>query len=445
MEKQYLISQEPLKRLSEAIQFRTISRSEYTDMDFDRFEEYIKFIEQAFPLFYEKCEAERVNTYGLLYRWPGSDAAKKPILLMAHYDVVPAEENGWKHPPFSGAISDGYVWGRGTLDVKAQMIAHLEAAEELMREGFTPEGDIYFAYGQDEEVGGGQGAQVIAELLKERNVHLAGVLDEGGIVISGAIKGVKSPMALIGVAEKGSANFEITARSTGGHSSMPPKTTALGQVAEVIRRIEQNPMPARLTEPVMVMLQSASKEMKFGVRLIVNNTWLLGGFLEKILSAKPETNAMIRTTFAATLASAGQARNVLPPDATVNINSRLLIGDTAEKVRAHLQKLAGDIPVEISIAGCREASLVSPASGAFYECLTETIGKFYPEAIITPYLCMGGTDSRKFEIICENIYRFGPIHLNNEEKNTIHSINERISFENYERMIRFFIALIRIC
>ncbi|GHV33018.1 peptidase M20 [Clostridia bacterium] len=430
-----------IARLSRAIRIPTVSALRYEDTNFAPFDEFLSFLAEAFPLFHATCELERVNTYALLYRWRGKNPSRAPILLAAHYDVVPAGD-GWTHPPFSGALAGDRVWGRGTLDIKSQLTAHMEAAETLMRKGFAPEGDVYFAYGHDEEVGGVQGAGKIAELLTERGILLGGVLDEGGMVATGAIAGVKSPVALIGVAEKASNHYEITVKGSGGHSSMPPKTTALGQAAEVVRRIENNPLPARLTPPVLAMFKNLSIEMGGVTAFAVRHSKIFGGVLKSALSKNPATNAMIRTTFAATQARGSDATNVLPLSASVTVNVRLLSGDTVASVTEYFKKLAAEIPVGIRVWPNEEASEISPHSGEFYERIAGLAKTLYPDAIVTPYLMTGGADARKYSGICGCIYRFTPVCVTNEEKDTIHNRNEYISVENYTRMITFFESLL---
>jgi carboxypeptidase PM20D1 len=414
-----------------------VSNQDYEKTNFAPFDEFLDFLKGAFPLFHETCEVEHVNTYSLLFRWRGKDASRKPVLFAAHYDVVPASDD-WTHPPFSGALEGGCVWGRGTLDIKSQLTAHMEAAQTLMRQGFVPEGDVYFAYGHDEEVGGERGAANIAALLEARGVTLGGVLDEGGMVVTGALSGVTSPVALIGVAEKGSTHYEITVQGDGGHSSMPPRTTALGQIAEVIRRIEKNPLPARLTPPVLAMLKNVAPEMGGATAFAVRHSGVFGGLLKSVLSKQPTTNAMIRTTFAATMATASDAANVLPQSATATINVRLLSGDTVASVTEHFKKLAAEIPISIRTLCNDEATPVSPLGGEFYDRIAAGAKALFPDAIVSPYLMMGGADARKYSDICENIYRFTPMQVTNEEKDTIHNRDENISVENYTRMLAFY-------
>jgi carboxypeptidase PM20D1 len=409
--------------------------------DFAPFEAFIAFLAEAYPLFHKTCALERINGFALVYRWKGSDSSLPPVMLTAHYDVVPVEagtEGEWTHPGFSGVVAEGRVWGRGTLDIKSQLTAHMEAAEELMRKGFSPRRDFYFVYGQDEEIGGRNGAYKMADYFAEKGIHFEGVLDEGGFAVSNVLKGVSSPLALIGVAEKGFCNYEITLGGAGGHSSMPPVHSALGNAAKLITTIENNPLPPRLTPPVRQMLGNIAGEMGPAVRMIVANLWLFKPLLFRFLSRAPVTNAMIRTTFAATMAKASDAANVLPQKAQAVINVRLLPGDTVAGVEGHFKNLAGDLPISIRTLVPEEPSQVSPAEGAVYRRITDLIAEIYPGVIATPYLVMGGTDARKYYRVCDNVYRFTPILINSEDQRMVHGTNESISTANYGRMILFY-------
>jgi carboxypeptidase PM20D1 len=430
-----------LARLTKAISIPTICTQAYTGTDFTPFENFIAFLKDSYPTFHKICTFERVNSYALLYCWKGANPALKPILLIAHYDVVPVEkgtENDWKYPPFSGMLADGCVWGRGTIDIKSQLTAHLEAAESLMRQGFKPERDIYFVYGQDEEIGGRNGAYKTSDYFAEKGIFFDGVLDEGGFVVTGVMKGVASPLALIGIAEKGFCNYEIMFNGSGGHSSMPPTHTALGKAAQFITTVENNPLPPRLSPPVKMMLSNISGEMGFVVRMAMANLWLFRPLLFRILSRSSITNALIRTTFAATMARASDAGNVLPQKASIVINVRHLSGDSVDSVADYFTKLAGTNAISVQKLVPEEPSALSLTDGVFYEKLVSLIKRFYPGAIATPYLMMGGTDARKYYKVCKNVYRFTPIIVSDAEKNTAHNTNEYISVENYGRMIQFF-------
>jgi carboxypeptidase PM20D1 len=432
---------EALARLGRAISFPTVCTQDYTGTDFAPFEAFIAFLAEAYPLFHKTCSLERVNRYALVYRWQGSDPSLPPMMLTAHYDVVPVEagtEGEWTHPGFSGELAEGRVWGRGTLDIKSQLTAHMEAAEALMREGFVPQRDFYFVYGQDEEIGGRNGAYKAADYFAEKGIRLEGVLDEGGFAVSGVIKGVAAPLALIGIAEKGFCNYELTLGGPGGHSSMPPAHSALGNAAKLISRIEDKPLPPRLSPPVTQMLRNIAGEMGPAVRMAMANLWLFKPLLLGLLSKSPVTNAMIRSTFAATMAKASDAANVLPQKAQAVINVRILPGDTVAGVEAHIKKLAGDLPLSVRTLVPEEPSQVSPATGGVYRRITDLIAEIYPGVIATPYLVMGGTDARKYYRVCDNVYRFTPVLISSEEQRMVHGTNESISVSNYGRMIYFY-------
>jgi carboxypeptidase PM20D1 len=438
---------EVLNRLTKAISFPTICAQQYDGTDFAPFNGFIAFLAEAYPLFHQTCVLERVNGYALIYRWQGTDPSLPPMLLTAHYDVVPVEagtEAEWKRPPFSGAIADGRVWGRGTLDIKSQLTAHMEAAETLMRRGFTPRRDFYFVYGQDEEIGGRNGAYKTADYFAERGIRFEGVLDEGGFAVSGVLKGVASPLALIGIAEKGFCNYELNLTGDGGHSSMPPAHTALGNAARLITAIESRPLPPRLTSPALHLLRSIAGEMGFVVRMAVANLWLFKPLILKIFTNNYITNAMVRTTFAATMAKASDAANVLPQKAQAVINVRLLPGDTVAGVAAYFKKIAAKLrlPLTLRPLVAEEPSQVSPADGKAYRWLSTLIGEFFPGVIISPYLVMGGTDARKYYKVCDHVYRFTPMLVTNEEKDTAHNTNESVAIANYGRMIHFFVRFI---
>jgi carboxypeptidase PM20D1 len=456
------VAPEVIERLGAAIRIPTLSNLDYEATDFAPFDAFRELLAERFPLFHERCELEVVNGYSLIYRWRGggsaaaaSDgnsataaAAPGPIALMAHYDVVPVEEGteqDWEQPPFSGALVDGVVWGRGTLDIKTQVLAHMEATENLMRAGFTPARDIYFCYGHDEEVGGEQGAALIVERLKERGVRFAGVLDEGGVVVTGALSSVKVPIGLIGMAEKGISNYQFKVKGSGGHSSTPPKNTSLGLAAKLITLIEQNPRPLRLTTPVEAMLRKLSGQMGFVVRMAVANLWLFRPLLLRILAGNPTTNAMVRTTFAVTMAAASDACNVLPQVSTVNVNVRILPGDTTQDVLRHFEQLIARAGIDATVEPilAQEPSPVSPVDSAFYHSIEQLINDFYPSALVSPYLVMGGTDSRQFYALSDNVLRFTPVHITEEDRQHIHSTNECISVENYGRMIAFYERFLR--
>ncbi|MDP2602912.1 MAG: M20/M25/M40 family metallo-hydrolase, partial [Deltaproteobacteria bacterium] len=296
-----------LKRLSEAIQFKTISFQEPTDSSVAEFERLHVFLAKSFPRLHEQLTKETVNGHSLLYTWNGKDANLKPMLLMGHIDVVPVDastERQWTHPPFAGQMADGYIWGRGTMDDKVSVLGILEAVEHLLSAAFQPQRTIYLAFGHDEEIGGHNGAARIAELLRARGVDLEYVLDEGMNIVDGIIPGIAAPAALIGIAEKGYLSLELSVETVGGHSSIPPAGTAIGIISRALHRLEAAPFPARIEGPTRQMLEFLGPEMAWPQRLALANLWIFDPLVRKQLAASPLTNAIMRTTLAPTLFNA---------------------------------------------------------------------------------------------------------------------------------------------
>jgi carboxypeptidase PM20D1 len=431
-------NQTALEHLSSAIQIPTVSTEVYAETNFQPFDQYLEYLQSTFPLFFKTCELTKIEKYSLLFRWKGTGSDQKPIIFMSHFDVVPVQEDQWKYPPFSGAIAEGRVWGRGTLDTKSQHIAYLETAEKLLAQGFTPKRDLYFSIGHDEEVGGMVGAESIVAHLEKTGLRFEGVIDEGGLIVKGAFNGVNSPVAVIGVAEKGRTEYKISVKGSGGHASMPPKLNAFTQVAEFVTRLNKRPLPTRLTPTVLEMLKCLSVEMSPLIRFAVNHSSIFGWLIKRILSQNPTTNAMIRTTFAPTKVQSSDGGNVLPITASVNIDVRILEGDTIASVAEYFKKVAGDIPIEVSTVTETEASAVSALRSDFLESIKSSINEFFPDAIVSPYLMVGGTDSRKFVTVADNVYRFAPVYLEIEDQATLHNTNENIRIASYLKMLDFF-------
>src|SRR5213595_768908 len=328
------------QRLAGALRFKTVSYQDSTQFDAREFDGFHRYLRATFPRLRTALTLEKVNGYGLLYQWTGSDPNRPPIVLLAHQDVVPVEpgtESRWTEPPFEGKIAGGYVWGRGALDDKGSLVGILEAVDHLVVAGAKPRRTVYLAFGYDEEVGGRRGAARIAELLASRNVHPDFVLDEGGGLATGFIAGIGAPVALVGIAEKGYVTVELTAQAEGGHSSMPPTETAVGMLAAAITRLENRQMPRGIRGPTADMFDYIGPEMPFGPRLVMANRWLLGGLLAAQFGATPYGNAMLRTTTAPTVLQAGVKENVLPSSARALVNFRILPCDSVGRVLEHVR------------------------------------------------------------------------------------------------------------
>ena len=426
--------------LARAIRCRTISSSE-GDMDMAPFLELHRELENMYPLVHKHLKKEVVNEGSLLYHWEGTDPAAKPVLFMGHLDVVPVEpgtEKDWEQDAFSGTIEDEYVWGRGAMDIKVQVITVLEAAERLLAEGFTPRTDIYLAFGHDEEPGGREGAAKVAELLRRRGVRFEFLMDEGGVIAYGALPGVSKPAAVIGICEKGYLNVEMTAQGEGGHASQPPAHTALGILARAAVRLEKKPFPRRITSPVRLMLQYAGPHMGFVSRLAIANLWLMAPVVKHIFGASVTGNALLRTTMAVTVAQGAPEPNILPQSARMVVNVRIAPGMTGTDVLDYMAKVIDDPRVHLRPYRLDEPSKVSSAESRAFGLIRDGVAAVCPEAFVMPYLMVAGTDVPKYEDIAEDCYRFTPYTADSGDLERIHGTNERLSTVNVARCVAFY-------
>jgi len=435
------------RRLSAAIQYRTVSNEEPIQAGGGEFRRFHKFLAASFPRLHAQLTKETINARSLLYSWKGKDDKLKPILLAAHMDVVPVEtrsEGAWSQPPFSGRIADGYIWGRGAMDDKAGVLGILEAVEGLLGEGFQPRRTIYLAFGHDEESGGANGAAKIAERLRSTGVELEYVLDEGLNIVEGVIPGIAAPAALVGIAEKGYLSLELSVQTAGGHSSIPPTDNAIAILSRALQRVEAAPFPARLAGPTRQMLEFLGPEMAWANRVALANLWLFDPLIRNELAGSPLTNALIRTTLAPTLFNAGINESVLPTRASAVVNLRILPGETTTRATEHVQKAIADPRVKITPLPVRmEPSAVADPAARSFAVIQRTIRQVAPDAIVAPALLVAGTDSRHYAGLTKNIYRFLPITLRPDDAKRYHGIDERISIQDYERCVRFYAQLIR--
>ncbi|MCD7963139.1 MAG: M20/M25/M40 family metallo-hydrolase [Rikenellaceae bacterium] len=464
------LSARSLERFAGGISIPTVSTGNYEDTYFPPFDRFNEYLMESYPNIYEVMDTMTINGYGLVFRWNGQNPNLKPILLLSHYDVVPVmgfdqtedsvvkvdfrpadtamapidnyiEE--WEQPPFSGAVVNGRIYGRGTLDMKGMLFGLLEAADALIEEGFTPQQDIWFSFGHDEEVGGLHGATYIAEWFLQQGITFDAVYDEGGIIDADGLNKVSSPIALVGIGEKGFLTLQIKVAGIGGHSSMPPKKGSLVMAAEIMEKLNNNQMKARIIPPISDFLDNIGGEQGFATRMAIANKWLFNPLLIKNLEKTPASNALVRTTTAVTRAKGSDAANVLSSVSEITVNFRLLPGDTVEDVLNHVRKICEGYDTEIEIVNAREASGLSSADTKSFRAIKNTVEKIYPGTIVTTYVTIGGTDAYKYQKVSDNIYRFMPVKINNYEQRTIHNENEYISVENFSNMVAYFTELIR--
>lgn len=436
------------ERLGGAIRFQTIASREDPDANAAEFRKLHDYLQQRYPRTHATLKRELVGGLSLLYTWPGTDPQAKPILLMAHQDVVPVSpgtESKWEVPPFSGEVKGGYVWGRGSWDDKGNLIAQMEAVEMLVASGFKPRQTIYLAYGHDEEVSGQRGAVEIAKLLQSRGVKLEFVLDEGLLITDGIMPGLAKPAALIGIAEKGFLSVVLKVPATPGHSSMPPPkgSSAIGMMSAALRRLDDEQLPANIRGVAREMFETLAPEMGGFQRVALSNLWLFGPVVQAQLEKGASTNAMLRTTTALTVVKAGNAENVIPGLAEAVVNFRLLPGDTIASVTDHVKQKAGSDRFELmALPGAAEPSPVSPTQSASYQLINRTMRQLFPDVLVAPGLMVAATDSRHFTALSDHVYRFSPVRARPEDLSRFHGTNERIATANLAEVVRFYHQLL---
>jgi carboxypeptidase PM20D1 len=434
------------QRLATALRFQTISSVDQPAQSAEEFKKLHAHLQQVFPLIHGRLKRETIGTASLLYTWEGSDLKAKSVMLMAHQDVVPIApdtEKKWQQPPFDGVIKDGYIWGRGSWDDKGNLFAIMEAVEKLLKDGFVPHQTIYLAFGHDEELSGLQGAKQIASVLQSRGVKLDYILDEGLLITEGILKGLAPSAALIGIAEKGYATVRLSLDATPGHSSIPPQKTAIGMMSVALARLEDQQLPAEIRGVALQMFETIAPEMNGINRVLLSNLWLFKPLVQYELAKGASTNAVLRTTTALTTIHAGNKDNVLPGHIEATVNFRTLPGDTQASMLEHTKKaLANDAIALTAAQGNSEPSRVSPINSAAYQTLNQSIREVFANTIVAPGLMLGATDSRHFEGLSENIFKFSPVRATADDLPRFHGTNERISVKNYAEMIRFYHQLL---
>ncbi len=433
-------------RLARGLRIQTISHSLEGPVEAEAFLALHRQLANDYPRVHQTLQREVVSQWSLLYTWRGKRPEEPAVLLLAHQDVVPVDPvsvDAWTHPPFAGVIDDGRVWGRGAIDDKGSLFSILEAVEGLIESGFEPERSVILAFGHDEELGGDHGATAIASLLRKRGTRIEYVLDEGGAVTVDTMTFVSNPVAVVGIAEKGMASYTLSVDAAGGHSSIPPRQTTIGVLAAAITALERDPMPARIDGTVDLMLEHLGPELPFHLKLVMANRWLFAPVLSSVFSDDPTLDAMQRTTTAATVFHGGVKQNVLPSRVEAIVNFRVLPGDTVASVRDHIARTIDDDRITIELMGAaREPSGVSPIDSHAFAAIQQAIGSHFPDAIVTPYLVVGGTDSRYFGELTDNIYRFMPFEFTPDARSRMHGTDERIEVRSLARAISFYRALI---
>lgn len=437
-----------LKHLSEAIQIKTISPENSAYFDSISFYKFNSYLKSTYPLVDSLLELKTFNEFTHLYKWQGSNPQLKPIVLMAHIDVVPIiDENlsAWKEQPFDGLIKNDTIWGRGSIDAKNGVIGILEAVELLLAEEYKPERTFYLSFGHDEELGGGLGAKAVVDYMETNNIQPEMVLDEGLMITQGLVPGIDSQVALIGTSEKGSVTLELTVTVDGGHSSIPKPETAIDILSAAIAKLKQDPFPTKITPPLAGFIDHIGPEMPFLNKLVFANATLLSPVLKNIYAQSETGNALVRTTTSPTIFNAGVKENVIPRNAKAIVNFRLLPDLSIDQLITHVEKTIDDSRVVIKTYGQfnSTASEVSSHDTENFEDLHKTIRQIFPQTIVGPNLMVAGTDSKHFTRISNQVFRFSPFIANPETVGGLHGINEHITIKDFQNTIRFYHQLIQ--
>ena len=442
-------NQEIADHLAALVRCATVSNADQERMPWGEFEKLHDCLRELYPNVHRAMEREQLGGYNLIYKWKGTDPSRKPIAFLSHQDVVPVGEEGeWVHPPFSGLDDGEHIHGRGALDMKQQLVMVMDACERLIAQGYTPEEDVYLCFGQNEEVGNVPdmtGADLLAHTLKERGIRFDCVIDEGGTIVSGKTFGILPRVAVIGVTEKGFCDFRLEAESEGGHASRPPKRTALGRVCEAAYRLETHPPKMEMLSPVRTMFETVTPYMKSGLmRFLVANLWLCEGLFVKLAGTRSLIRAILANTYAVTQAEGSPQDNILAQKPWIGVNCRILPSSDAEKAKAHIEKVIKDPKVKVTITKYHQEHGISPHQTKAFAAIDTITNRYYPGTLVTPYIQFGGSDSRNYYQVSENVYRFMPVFLEKDvNEYGVHRANEYLPKEVLGRGVAFFMDFIK--
>ena len=428
--------------LRELVRIPTVSSRDPTAADTEAFDRFLAELARRFPLLHERLDLTRVGRHALLLGWPGRGPAG-PVVLMAHLDVVPAgDEDAWRFPPFSATAAEGRIWGRGTADDKGPLVAICAAVESLLASGFTPARDVWLSFGCDEEVSGTAAAEAVAALGR-RGVRPWFVLDEGGAVATQALPAVAVPVAVVGVAEKGTTTLELRVDGPGGHASTPRRHGPTARLARAIVRLDRSPFPVRPADPTAQLLRRLTPHVPAPLRPVLARADRIGPLLARVLvAAGPETAAMTRTTAAVTTLAASPAVNVVAASARAGVSVRVMPGDSVASVVAHVRRVVRDDRVQVRVVEAGEPSPVSPYDDDAFRLVERVVGEVFPDAVAAPYVMMAATDARHFTRICERVYRFAPLRLDRSQRQAIHGVDENVGVADLRDAVRWYRRLL---
>ena len=434
-----------VETLRALVRLPTVSRTDPARIDPAPFAALADALAEAFPLLHRQLTRHTVAEHALLFCWPGRTpgSAAQPLVLMAHQDVVPVDESApWRHPPYGAEVHDGAIWGRGTLDDKGALVAVCAAVEGLLADGFTPARDVWLSFGAREEVSGTDAADAVA-FLREAGVRPWLVLDEGGAVAADAFPGIDPPLAVVGVAEKGTTTLRIRAEGRGGHSSTPAPHGPTARIARAVVRLEKRPVPGRLPEPTVEMFRRLAPHAPRALRPLLASAGPLAPALVKALQlAGPEPAAQTRTTMAVTGLEGSPAHNVVASSASAVVNLRLQLGDSVASAVAHVRRAIRDPSLSIEVLEAGEPSPVSRYDDEGFALVAATVEEVFPDAVATPYVMMAATDARHFHAICDRVFRFAPFRMSRAQRESIHSYDEHLRIDDFLDGVRWYRRLI---
>ena len=427
-----------VKKVQGAIRIPTISIVDETSPG-QPFYDLQEYLETTFPLFHKTAQKRVVNEYGLMYRIEGSDTQLKPAMFMGHQDVVPPQEEGWKHPPFSAEIEDGCIWGRGSFDMKSQLVSIFEATEMHLRAGKMPQRTMYFCFSYDEEVAG-NGAKAMCKVLAQEGVEFEFIFDEGMTPLDASMIGLEGPLAMVGVCEKGWVNAKITAKGNAGHAAMPPKETTAVSLAKAVVKLNKHQMKARFTPAVNMLIKSVCPKASFKFKLLMANADILRPLLKPVLlKISPATAAMLRTTMAFTVLHASDAANVMPDESYAIVNCRVNLGEKVEDVKTHMQKVLGKkYEIELLEPGQHEPTGMSDLDSFGWRMMQKSVAEVFPGGVTAPFPFVAGTDSKFYDSLTTCTMKFSPHVTDAKYRAGMHNVNEYFKVSDVESDIQFY-------
>ncbi|MCL2719946.1 MAG: M20/M25/M40 family metallo-hydrolase [Treponema sp.] len=440
-----------IEKFQEAIKIPTWRQKDVNDEDETALEPLVRFqgfLKDNFSAFHNSAQRWVLNPYSVIYHLPGK-SKKGAVLFLSHYDVVPAEKEKWNFDPFGAEINEGFIYGRGTIDMKSTLVCIMEAAENLCAQGWKPEKDIWFAFGGDEERGGALGAKEAANWFKERKQKFDWIMDEGSPIAENQIEGIDTPLALISIEEKGNLSLYLTVEQQPGHASRPPKIQAAAILGKALIKIGNKSFPYKLRPTVEVFFKEISKMIPGIKGFVLSHTRLLGPLFFKLVATSATVQSMLKTTVAMTMLEGSAADNVMPSKVRAVINMRLLPPWTIESATAYIKKIINDKRVQISMYehGANPVTANYTANKFRrhgWQEIENALNEVYPGIPLLPFIMVAITDSRHYKELTDSIIRFNPQKLTPEELDRVHGHDERISIENLNRELLFYTNLLRV-